>query len=153
MPHRLGLITLLFALACALSAFAQDDSAAEAADEVTLWTTEHLPDDVDREAAANSLRDAGENWTQLAAALESCAGRTADLADMLWLLSNAPHLDRLELQAPMLIDNLELSRQWCGEGGYQQGSEFFRRYILNYRIDDEPVTSWRRVLMERYQPS
>ena len=152
MPDRLGLITLLFALLCALPALAQDETAVEAPDEVAIWTTENLPEGVDREAAANSLRDAGENWTQLAASLEACAGNEADLADMLWLLANAPHLDRLELQSAMLDDNLELARQWCGESGYQQGSEFFRRYILNYRIDDEPVTDWRRELMTRYQP-
>ena len=152
MLHRLGLITLLFALFCALPALAQDETTAEAPDEVAIWTTENLPEGVDREAAANSLRDAGENWTQLAASLEACAGNEADLADMLWLLANAPHLDRLELQSAMLDDNLELARQWCGESGYQQGSEFFRRYILNYRIDDEPVTDWRRELMTRYQP-
>ncbi len=119
-------------------------------DEIAQWVEQWIPEELDRETAEATLRDAGENWGELATALEGTAAEPLDLPDMLWLLNNAPHLDRLELRAGMLTENLALARQWCSSDGYEQGSEFFRRYILNYRIDDEPVTNWRPELFARY---
>ncbi|MEZ5336642.1 MAG: hypothetical protein R3F46_00115 [bacterium] len=151
MPHRLKLLTLLLALLCALPAHAEEGTAAAEPDAQALWVAEHLPAGLDREAAAAMLRDAGDNWAELAAALEASPSGQERQADMLWLLNNAPHLDRLELRSEMLLSNHELALSYCGEGwGYQPGSEFFRRYILNYRIDDEPVTDWRSELNRRY---
>lgn len=149
MLYRLMLTTALL-FACCAAAWAQDEAAPAQPDEIALFVQEAIPEGMDREAAEAALRDAGDNWGELAAAIEGCSGNQADLADMLWLLQNAPHLDRLELRGSMLLENLEMAKAWCGDGGYVQGSEFFRRYILNYRIDDEPVTNWRPELFARY---
>ena len=150
MSYRLSLI--IFLLACFMNtAFAQEEAVSTTPpDEIAIWTVENLPADVDQQAAADSLRDAGDNWHELAAALTAVSAEPLQLADMLWLLNNAPHLDRLELTTDMLLDGAAQAQAWCGDSGYEQGSEFFRRYILNYRIDDEPVTDWRTILHARY---
>lgn len=142
---------LLPASVLAEDAAAVETPAVEPPDEVALWAAEHLPADADHETAAATLRDAGANWTEASAALEALADDPVQLADMLWLLNNAPHLDRLELTTAMLLENQRLAAAWCTEGGYTAGSEFYRRYILNYRIDDEPVTNWRSELAGRYK--
>ena len=152
MPHfhrSIALLCLLLALA--IPAHAQEEPA-DAPDEISSWLTEHIPDEQIRQSTEVTLRDAGENWTELAAALEASMQDDSRILDMLWLLDNAPHLDRLELRSAMLLENHELAIEWCGVDGYEQESEFFRRYILNYRIDDEPVTAWRAELRERYRP-
>jgi hypothetical protein len=149
-------LLLLCGLLLPTGVLAQDETAPEALateppDEIALWAVEHLPAEVDQLAAADTLRDAGANWTELSGALEALANDPVQLADMLWLLNNAPHLDRLELTTEMLLENQSLAAAFCGEGGYTAGSDFHRRYILNYRIDDEPVTNWRSELATRYQ--
>jgi hypothetical protein len=116
-----------------------------------------LPGYADAEAIQTALLDAGENWVELAEAFERLAAPAsgfteADYANMVWLVDNAPHLDRLELTAEILIDNLVLANAAADGQGYERESEFFRRYILNYRLDEEPVTDWRGELLARYLP-
>ena len=152
MLTRLACLTMLCACLGLATAHAQDAApvADAAVDPVALWVEANIPEDLDRSAATATLQDAGENWTELSTALLALAGDGAQLADMLWLLNNAPHLDRLELTTQMLLDNQRMAESWCGEAGYEPGSEFYRRYVLNYRIDDEPVTAWRPELASRY---
>lgn len=110
-----------------------------------------LPPDVDAPRLLAALQDAGQNWRDLALALDHAAERYAGSADeaeavsnLAWLIVNAPHLDRLELSSEMLASNLELALEAARDHGYDPSSDFFRRYVLNYRIDDEPVTDWRK---------
>src|SRR5438105_15750375 len=72
-----------------------------------------FPAEVDRAKLLAALQDAGQNWTELAKALDSVPARYPDAAqadiamrDLAWLILNAPHLDRLELSYAILIDNL-----------------------------------------------
>jgi hypothetical protein len=118
------------------------------------------PDFVDHEALLAALTDAGTNWTELAQALDSCPAANNDVdqfgglgltyRNMAWLIQTAPHLDRLELTAAMLKSNQDYARYAADYRGYDMKSEFFKRYVLNYRLDDEPVTAWREELVNRY---
>jgi len=119
------------------------------------------------------LEDAGENWPELAQALLICLPPSAarsttdallypdapsvnpflrEIYDaMFWLLQNAPHLDRLELTQVVLLDNMRKALEAAAEHGYELDSELFRRYVLSYRLDAEPVTAWRAELAWRYR--
>jgi hypothetical protein len=112
-----------------------------------------FPAEVDRDKLLAALKDAGQNWTELAGALDQVSWRFADAAladvasrDLAWLTLNAPHLDRLELSTQILHSHLTGALAAAEDFGYDPTSEFFRRYVLNYRIDDEPVTDWRSEL-------
>jgi hypothetical protein len=124
------------------------------------YVAQCTPDWIDREALAKALKDAGTNWTEIARALDAFRppgdeSTDADYAygSMLWLVESAPHLDRLELTALVLIDNLRLALAAAQAHGYDPGSDPFRRYVLNYRLDDEPVTNWRGEVRRRYEAS
>jgi hypothetical protein len=117
----------------------------------------NVPDWADRAAVQTALEDAGANWTELAQALLAltpAGGEDSDAGQayhsLVWLITSAPHLDRLELKSAMLTSNVQLATAAAQEHGYDPASEFFQRYVLNYRLDDEPVTSWRAKLARRY---
>jgi hypothetical protein len=127
-----------------------------------------IPVDMDRTAIQNALEDAGTNWIEFAdwlagwsyaeAFLDVNAGTPADpnygrnpkkpvdrdiLELWAWVLTHAPHLDRLELSRQMLSDNVNYALRVLPQPYSAYDRDFFRRYILNYRFDDEPVTNWR----------
>jgi hypothetical protein len=132
------------------------DAPAAAADPPTpesYIAGQHFPSGVDGAKLLDALKDAGQNWPELARALDAVPARYPDpqesavaLGDLAWLLVNAPHLDRLELTGNILHNNLALALNAADKYGYDPSSDFFRRYVLNYRIDDEPVTDWRQAL-------
>lgn len=100
-----------------------------------------------------AVADGGENWRELWTALESATWGEAPppLPGAIgWLIKNAPHLDRLELGAPMLATGSAIAIDDAWASGHSTESNFFRRYMLNYRFDDEPVTDWRQALKFRY---
>jgi hypothetical protein len=141
---RLALVCLL--LCCfAAPARATEPPTAEQFVAARTW-----PAEVDQAKLLAALKDAGQNWSELAGALDGVAQRYPDPqqagiagADLAWLLINAPHLDRLELTSAVLHNTLALALTAADKQGYDPSSDFFRRYVLNYRIDDEPVTDWR----------
>jgi len=143
------------------AALAQDKSDVEGRTAaVAEYVAANVPGWADDEAISTALIDAGENWPELAAALDRYAVDTQE-ADaeqnhaygcMVWLLTNAPHLDRLELTAELLTGNMDLALADAGDFGYDTTTDFFRRNVLNYRLDDEPVTAWRPELSFRYTP-
>lgn len=101
----------------------------------------------------SAVADGGNNWRQLASALDGSTWSEAPfgLPDSIsWLIKKAPHLDRLELTAPLLDSNGALAIESAWVSGHSTESEFFHRYLLNYRFDDEPVTDWRQTLKFRY---
>lgn len=106
-----------------------------------------------------AVADGGANWTELARALDEAAKFSADESQptdvtyaeaLSWLLKNAPHLDRLELTDKMLEENSVQAHDAAARFSHSTKSTFFRRYILNYRLDDEPVTNWRGTLKNKY---
>jgi len=157
--NRVFLQTACFACLLALMAM-PGFTAAQDTPEVPAPIAEFiadLPDYADAEAIQTALLDAGENWVELAGAFTRLAGQPGDFseedyANMVWLVSTAPHLDRLELTEDILVANLTLANAAADARGYDRSSDFFRRYVLNYRLDEEPVTNWRGELMVRYLP-
>ncbi len=157
---------LAFLAAIMLLAPAKPDPAAPPTPQAAYQPTpqdyvQTAPDFVDRDALLAALTDAGTNWTELAQALDSCIPAGTDLKyfedsgnayhNMVWLIQSAPHLDRLELTAAMLRRNLAVANLFASYRGYNKDSDFFRRFVLNYRLDDEPVTDWRDELVTRYR--
>lgn len=124
--------------------------------EIADYIAQDVPEWADAEAIQAALLDAGDNWGELASALSAVypgASQPWDEVDynnMAWLVAEAPHLDRLELTEAILVENLELANDAVVLHGYNRDSDFFRRYVLNYRLDDEPVTAWRPELARRY---
>lgn len=167
---RLWLIAVIALLPCLpISAPRAQEPAQRAAAEpspVDDYIASTAPPWIDRAALATALKDAGDNWGELAGALTAvlpqagsdCTAeddRAQDnaYANMVWLVCGAPHLDRLELTQALLVDNMLLAVAAAHERGYDTQSDFYRRYVLNYRLDDEPVTDWRRELRARYMPA
>ena len=153
MPLLVLLCLALFAVPAVASA-ADTPAAPTPVDE---YIANNTPEWIDRPALTTALNDAGANWTELSKALD--AFRPAGAEDshegkayqaLLWLVQSAPHLDRLELTAAGLTEDLTLALHAAQERGYDVSGDFFRRYVLNYRFDDEPVTVWRAELARRY---
>jgi hypothetical protein len=117
-----------------------------------------MPEGLGRKELQAALEDAGANWVELADALwrTSDEGRTDEEAaifhNAIWLICRAPHLDRLELNGEQLFSILISAMLVIEPHGYDPTSELYRRYVLNYRFDDEPVSefSWRRDFATNY---
>lgn len=97
----------------------------------------------------NALKDAGTNWVSLAEAIISVDGKKQD--DILWQIMNMPHLDRLEATPEILLEHLEYAYKAKTEFAYKVPDDMFRQYILVYRIGDEPLTLWRKMIYERFK--
>ncbi|MBN2082662.1 hypothetical protein JW859_10725 [bacterium] len=168
MQNKLGyalvFLGCLVLLAGSRAALADAEAAAEIPAEIAAYVDSETPAWADRAAIAEALVDAGDNWRELALALdayrtvrrvpldaEDDAGLVADYNNLVWLVTAASHLDRLELTALVLLESMFQADRAAAEFGYRRDSDFFRRYVLNYRLDDEPVTRWRVELKERYQ--
>ena len=96
----------------------------------------------------DALKDAGTNWESLASAIISTTGEKQD--DLLWQITVMPHLDRLEATEEILLEHLEYSYRAKEEFQYKVPEDMFREYILVYRIGDEPLTPWRKLIYERF---
>jgi len=131
--------------------------------EISDFIANSTPTWADREHLSAALADAAGNWRELADALNTYrtvmgvpeeAGLAPELENgynnLVWLIVNASHLDRLELTAAVLLESVFQAGHSAEHFGYDTGSEFYRRYVLNYRLDDEPVTLWRERLKQRY---
>jgi len=145
------------------AALADAEEAAEIPAEIAAFVDSQTPEWSDRAAITDALIDAGDNWRELALSLdayrtvkqvplaeEGDPALAGDYNNLVWLITAASHLDRLELTAPVLLESMFQAERAAAEFGYQPDGDFFRRYVLNYRLDDEPVTRWRLELKERY---
>lgn len=119
---------------------------------VEKYIPEDMPEGLGRKEVQASLEDAGANWAHLAHAVrwaskfnKSKSGNPVYnpemLAAMSWLLVNAPHLDRIEMTSNSLIETAGWSLEHSDE--FDTRSDLFRRYVLNYRFDDESCSDWR----------
>ncbi|HTW91195.1 MAG TPA: transglutaminase domain-containing protein [bacterium] len=103
-----------------------------------------------REAFGEALTDAGQNWRELASAV--AAEQPGRRAEVVWLIDSMPHLDRLEMTAATLLEHVEYAHKSLAAFQYRASDSLFRDYILTYRISDEPVTAWRKLLFDRFAP-
>jgi len=101
-----------------------------------------------RPAFAEALADAGQNWDELAFAVATV--QPDRRAEAVWLINSMPHLDRLEMTRAVLVEHIEYSHIGMTAFKYRAPDSLFRNYILTYRISDEPVTAWRKLLYGRF---
>lgn len=110
-----------------------------------------LASEVDRDAFAEALADAGGNWHELAGAVRALDGE--ERAACVALIRGMPHLDRLEMTAETLTEHVRLAFRARSEMPYGVPDDMFEPYILTYRIEEEPVEPWRAQLYERFAPT
>ena len=109
-----------------------------------------LAQDSLRQAFAEALVDAGQNWPELALAV--AAVQPERRTEAVWLINSMPHLDRLEMTGAVLLEHIEYAHIGATAFKYRAPDSLFRDYILTYRISDEPVTAWRKLLYDRFAP-
>jgi hypothetical protein len=103
-----------------------------------------------RPAFDSALVDAGQNWQELAFAVAT--EQPSRRAELVWLINSMPHLDRLEMTRNVLLEHVEYAHLAMAAFKYRAPDSLFRNYILTYRISDEPVTAWRKLLYDRFAP-
>jgi hypothetical protein len=143
-------LCVVVALGCAAVACAQPAASGALFDAVAGADVIALAPEQDGEALAASLTDAGRNWTELAAAIRNLDGD--ERADCVWLVNGMPHLDRIEITADDLVEHVRYAHRARREMPYSMPDDMFRAYILTYRIEEEPLTPWRKELFERFGP-
>jgi peroxiredoxin len=109
-----------------------------------------LAQDSVRKDFRDALTDAGTNWRELATAVERADAPYRPEA--VWLICQMPHLDRLEMTSPIMLEHLVYAHKATTAFRYPVPESLFRDYILTYRIADEPVTAWRKLLFDRFAP-
>jgi hypothetical protein len=103
-----------------------------------------------RPAFGEAPDDAGQNWPELAFAVAVVPPDRR--AEAVWLMNSMPHLDRLEMTRAVLLEHIEYAHIGATAFRYRAPDSLFRDYILTYRISDEPVTAWRKLLYDRFAP-
>jgi peroxiredoxin len=101
-----------------------------------------------RPAFAEALVDAGQNWFELAFAVATAPPERRP--EVVWLINSMPHLDRLEMTRSVLLEHVEYAHVGATAFRYHAPDSLFRDYILTYRVSDEPVTAWRKLLYDRF---
>jgi len=96
-----------------------------------------------------ALNDAGDNWENLASAIAATSDKQKR-DDLMWMITVMPHLDRLEATKDILLENLDYAYKAKTAFAYKVPDNMFREYILVYRIGDEPVTPWRKMVFDRF---
>ncbi len=91
-----------------------------------------------------ALQDAGRNRPQLERALAEAGELKPQVA---WLITQMPHLDRLEITAEVLLEHVREANRFRG----RYPDSIYAQYLLNYRIWEEPCRPWRRVLRKRFE--
>ncbi|MHC4941565.1 MAG: transglutaminase-like domain-containing protein [Planctomycetota bacterium] len=99
----------------------------------------------DPEGFQEMLKDCGENWRALAAALKSVPGGLE--TDLQEFMKRTSHLDRIELTPYVILDHVENAAKHRSPG--MDDSVYFD-HVLNGRIYLEHLTAWRKFLAARY---
>ncbi len=108
-----------------------------------------IPED-DKEGIISALEDAAGNYEELVNAV-----KLADedkRVDLIWLIQKIPHLDRLTITSDMLLEHLDYAFESKSKFKYEVPEEFFREFILTYRIGSEPAQKWREKLFDIFFP-
>lgn len=147
MTGRIGLISVTIALI--LQALVQI-SPAEKFDTGQFPEVANLAPDSVTSDFVETLKDAGENWRELAIVVEELEGEKRENA--IWLVNHMPHLDRLEMKSGVLREHIDYAHLARDSAAVLYDEEIFREYILTYRIGSEPVEAYRRVLFDHFRP-
>ena len=108
-----------------------------------------IPED-DKEDIISALEDAAGNYMELIDAIQLADENKRE--DLIWLIQNIPHLDRLTVTADILLEHLDYAFESKGKFKYEVPEELFREFILTYRIGSEPVQKWRKKLFDIFYP-
>ncbi len=103
-----------------------------------------------RPAFDSALLDAGQNWPELAFAVATALPERRP--EVVWLINSMPHLDRLEMTRAVLLEHVNYAHVGATSLRYRAPDSLFRDYLLTYRVSDEPVTAWRKLLYDRFAP-
>ncbi len=143
-------ILLVVGILClpAMAAFAAETPEGSFVAEEHQEIVEALGDHEYAEGVLEALADAGTNWVELWEAIETLEGTTWTHA--CWLVSNMPHLDRLEMTSETLLEHVRFAYATRTQLPYITPDELFKEYILTYRIGDEPVRPWRAEIWSTY---
>jgi transglutaminase-like putative cysteine protease len=96
----------------------------------------------------DALADAGTNWTSLWDGIESFTGDQRE--DACWMVVNMPHLDRLEMTKDTLVEHVSYAYKTKTDLPYSIPEDMFREYILTYRMGDEPVRPYRKLIWDEF---
>lgn len=98
-----------------------------------------------------ALADAGENWRELGETFRNA--REEEWPDIGYLISEMPHLDRLEMTSTVLLEHVREAQRARKESFAKALPEsLYREHLLTYRLDEEPCEAWRKPLRERFAP-
>lgn len=98
-----------------------------------------------------ALKDAGGNYPELGGALKEAS--EAERSDVAYLISEMPHLDRLEMTKTVLLEHVR-EAQGARKGSFAKAlpESIYREHLLTYRLDEEPCEAWRKTLREEFTP-
>jgi hypothetical protein len=147
MTRRTAFLTLLVFAPFAL--FAQPSRDATGRKEFLPYLS--LIPEAQRERLGEALVDAGGNWRELAEALKEAS--EAQRSDVVYLINEMPHLDRLEMTKATLLEHVrEADEARKGMFAKALPESLYREHLLTYRLDEEPCEAWRKPLRERFAP-
>jgi hypothetical protein len=104
----------------------------------------------EREEMISALEDAVGNYRELVNAIQLVDDEKRE--DLIWLIQRIPHLDRLTVTAEILLEHVRYAFESKERFKYQVPEEYFREFILTYRIGSEPVQAYRKELFEVFYP-
>jgi hypothetical protein len=147
MTRRKAFLALLVFAPLAL--FAQPSRDATGRNEFTPYLS--LIPEAQRGKLGEALLDAGGNWRELAEALT--AASEGQRSDVVYLINEMPHLDRLEMTKATLLEHVR-EADGARKGMFAKAlpESLYREHLLTYRLDEEPCEAWRKPLRERFAP-
>jgi len=108
--------------------------------------------DAEKEKLEEVLSEAGDNWRELARALE--AVEPAYRPGMRYVVTHMPNGDLLSMRSDLLIEYVSTAyvarEKVCW--GEDIPEELFLKYVLPHRAGSEPLEPWRRDFFERLYP-
>jgi len=109
-----------------------------------------LAQEAQRDSLAKSLITAGGNWEVLANALRRASPEMRPA--VVGLILRMPPVDRAEITSEALLDHVCSTLKAKSMVPYPVPEEMFLDYVLNFRLDFEPVEAWREQLFDLFYP-
>jgi hypothetical protein len=114
-------------------------------EDVSRQSAVTLVDEDIRQSVEEALDDAGQNWMELAYALQNAD--SAERKYVAQMILDMPHIDRLEMTGDILLEHARLARLRRAE---DIPDSIFYPYVMVYRISYEPVEAWRSYLLDYF---
>jgi len=98
----------------------------------------------------SALQDAAGNYKELTFAIRKVDKEKRE--DCVWLILNMPHLDRLAITSQILVEHIDYAYRSLKVFKYEVPKDLFKEFNLTYRISEEPVSAYRKILFEKFFP-